>query len=121
MRFRFEGEGGNNIYLDDINLYTGGPSDEIVAGISENLQEISLNISPNPVEGNISIDFELSANQTVQLEVFDILGKSVRTLSVFGNLGMNSVVLDSELFAKGTYRVQLQGETVTATLPFVKL
>jgi hypothetical protein len=31
------------------------------------------------------------------------------------------VVLDSELFAKGTYRVQLQGETVTATLPFVKL
>ena len=121
MRFRFEGEGGNNIYLDDINLYTGGPSDEIVAGISENLQEISLNIYPNPVEGNISIDFELSANQTVQLEVFDILGKSVRTLSVFGNLGMNSVVLDSELFAKGTYRVQLQGETVTATLPFVKL
>ena len=80
-----------------------------------------MNIYPNPVEGNISIDFELSANQTVQLEVFDILGKSVRTLSVFGNLGMNSVVLDSELFAKGTYRVQLQGETVTATLPFVKL
>jgi PKD repeat protein len=33
--FRFEGEGGNNIYIDDINLYNGGPSNELVTGIVE--------------------------------------------------------------------------------------
>lgn len=121
MRFRFEGDGGNNLYLDDINIYQGGPSDELVTGISESLEEISLSIYPNPVEGNVSVDFDLFKNQNVELEILDVLGKSVQTISIYGNVGLNSVIIDSAPFAKGTYRIQLNGESVTATLPFVKL
>ena len=43
------------------------------------------------------------------------------TFNNHGNVGLNSVIIDSAPFAKGTYRIQLNGESVTATLPFVKL
>ena len=35
MKFRFEGEGGNNFYIDDINLYEGSSSDDIIVGVEE--------------------------------------------------------------------------------------
>jgi len=63
----------------------------------------------------------LFKNQNVELEILDVLGKSVQTISIYGNVGLNSVIIDSAPFAKGTYRIQLNGESVTATLPFVKL
>ena len=41
---------------------------------------------PNPFNAQTVIRFDLAAPQAVTLEVFDILGKRVRTLAV-GNLG----------------------------------
>ena len=121
MRFRFEGEGGNNFYLDDINLYEGGPSDDLVLGLYENHQEIGMSLYPNPTESELSIDFNLKSNEKIQIEIVDVLGKTIRSLNVNANEGDNSVFIDTQSFAKGAYRVHINGKTVTSSLPFVKL
>jgi PKD repeat protein len=35
-KFKFTSDGGNNLYLDNINIYAGSPSEEIVAGDFDN-------------------------------------------------------------------------------------
>ena len=49
VKFHFEGEGGNNFYLDDINLYTGAPSNTIVLELKEDQSISDLILFPNPV------------------------------------------------------------------------
>ena len=39
INLTFVAGGGNNMYIDDINIYQGSPSDEI-AGISEGISRI---------------------------------------------------------------------------------
>ena len=121
MRFRFEGEGGNNFYLDDINLYEGNPSDDLVTGLYDGQQEIGLSLYPNPTESEISIDFNLNSNEKIQIDIVDVLGKNIRSLIINANEGKNSVFVETQSFAKGAYRVHMNGKTVSSSLPFVKL
>ncbi len=68
--------GGNNIYVDNINLY-----DRAVVGIrdfSGNQNNISL--YPNPADNYSNISFDLSNTALVTIELFDVLGKKVRTI-----------------------------------------
>ena len=121
MRFRFEGEGGNNFYLDDINLYEGSPSDDLVNGLYDGHQEIGLSLYPNPTDSEISIDFYLNSNEKIQIDIVDVLGKNIRSLIINANEGKNSVFIETQSFAKGAYRVHMNGKTVSSSLPFVKL
>jgi len=121
MKFRFEGEGGNNFYLDDINLYQGNPSDDLVTGLFDSPQNLGLTLYPNPAEKELSVDFDLSSNQLLHVEIVDLLGKVVGSYSIQGKEGKNTVLLNTQLLSKGTYNIELTGENVSSSLPFVKL
>jgi len=71
LKFVFTGNGGNNIYLDDINLAV----DAGVHDIAEDVQHIVL--QPNPAHHSTAIAFTLTAPKTLGLRVTDILGKEV--------------------------------------------
>lgn len=73
--FRFTSNGGNNIYLDDINI-----SGTVTTGIDEVANSIDFNIYPNPVEDNSVIAFSLMERQNIQIKICDVLGRDVASV-----------------------------------------
>jgi PKD repeat protein len=71
VMFRFTSNGGNNIYLDDINI-TG------ITAINEPYTPIALlNTFPNPNNGNFTTNLTLSQKQNVELKISNVLGQTV--------------------------------------------
>jgi hypothetical protein len=71
MKFEFTSNGGNNLWLDDIQLTT-------ITGVS-NLQDdnLSLQVRPNPSEDLPVLIIERPDGGKVQMEILDVLGRSV--------------------------------------------
>nr|MBA3706201.1 T9SS type A sorting domain-containing protein [Bacteroidota bacterium] len=77
--FRFTSNGGNNVYIDDINISGNvGIEDEIA-------NSISFSIYPNPAEEKTLIAFNLLDKQKVQIKVYNVLGQEITTI-LDGNL-----------------------------------
>ena len=107
MKFKFEGEGGNNIYLDDINLYSGAASDNIVLGIHD-LNDISnVELYPNPTEVDIHIKFNAFQSEKLAVAITDITGKLISTSYIASKEGNNLIVVPTYGMASGTYFVKL--------------
>ena len=120
MRFRFEGEGGNNFYLDDINLYSGSPSDDIIVGISDLSQNIQMNLYPNPTESDITVDFSMLKSEKMNAKIIDVRGKIIAIYQIHANEGNNKVIVNTQDLSNGSYIIQLTGESVSSSLPFFK-
>ncbi|HTA62354.1 MAG TPA: M43 family zinc metalloprotease [Bacteroidia bacterium] len=65
---------GNNIYLDDINVYN------TTVGIKNIETEVGLEIYPNPSSGNVNIAFGLDERHNISVSVIDMLGRVVETI-----------------------------------------
>ena len=119
VRFEFESDGGNNIYLDDINIYAGTPSDVIV-GISETEFDIeALSVFPNPTEKDLNIRFTLNSAQQANLTVQDVSGKIAQTATVNGTEGSNLVMMNTAELASGMYFLKVQIGGSQKTIQFV--
>ena len=57
MKFSFTGDGGNNLFLDDINFYRGSPSDNLVLGLDELSSVNGLSLYPNPAANELNVKF----------------------------------------------------------------
>ncbi len=112
--FRFTSNGGNNVYLDDINISgTTGIKEEIASNLD-------FNVYPNPAEENAIIAFTLLDKQKVNIKMYDVLGRVVS--SVFeGNLNAGEhqypITAKSSL-SSGVYFIKLRvgGESFTKKL-----
>lgn len=119
MRFRFEGEGGNNIYLDDINIYSGSPSNDLViAGIDEQLFS-GLTLYPNPTDGDIHLNFSSKSAGAAQLKITDLTGKSISSYPLFLQEGNNMIITQTNQLAAGSYYAELEFNGRSQVLPFV--
>ena len=110
-KFEFESDGGNNMYLDNINIYAGSPSDELVASLDEQDAIGHITLFPNPTEGDITVRFDAANTQEVNMRVVDVTGKVVNTNSVNATAGANLVVLGTESYAPGMYFLKIDGST----------
>lgn len=118
-KFKFEGENGNNIFIDDINLYSGAPSDNIVLGLTDMGDIEQLNLFPNPTEGELNLEFSLNTAQTVTIQIQDICGKIVQNHSINAAIGSNLVLMDTQTLAAGSYFVAIQAGETQKVLQFV--
>ncbi len=118
-RFEFEGKGGNNIFIDDINIYKGGQSDDIVLGLNELANIDGLSLYPNPTEGELNVSFNVSSNQTMNFVVTDLLGKVVQTKNIQAASGSNLVVLSTDNLANGMYLLQIGNDASKQVIQFV--
>lgn len=106
MKFRFESDGGNNLYIDNINLYNGAPSDELVLGLDEtSIDEFS--VFPNPADGELNIQFANTHSGEVEVVIQELNGKVIFERNIQGQSGTNIVVIDSNDFASGMYLISL--------------
>jgi PKD repeat protein len=107
-KFEFESDNGNNFYLDDINIYKGAPSDELV-GIDENGNVIeSMSVYPNPTAGSANVRFAVVNGGAAKLVVTDLAGKELESHALFAAAGNNLLELDTEGYASGVYMVRLE-------------
>lgn len=119
VRFEFESDGGNNIYLDDINIYAGPPSDAII-GISETEFDIeALSVFPNPADKDLNVRFSLNAAQRANLTVQDVTGKIVQSAEINGAEGSNLVMMNTSDLATGMYFLKVQVGGSQKTMQFV--
>ena len=118
-KFRFESDGGNNFYLDDINIYSGSPSDELVSGIAEEGEIAELALFPNPNDGEVNVRFAINNNEAAVLTVQDVSGKVVKSHMVNALAGSNLVILDTQELAAGSYFLNIRVAGVQKTLQFI--
>jgi len=118
-KFEFEGNGGNNFYLDDINIYLGAPSDNIVLGLAENGDIDELSLYPNPADNELNLRFSVNTAQEVVVQIQDVSGKVAETHSIQAAPGSNLVLMDTHKLAAGTYYASIKAGDAQKVLQFV--
>ncbi len=107
-KFEFESDNGNNFYLDDINIYKGAPSNELV-GIDENGNVIeSMSVYPNPANGIANVRFAVANGGAASVVVTDLAGKELEGHEIFAAQGNNLLQLETGGYASGVYLVKLE-------------
>lgn len=119
FKFRFEADGGNNCFIDDINIYAGAPSNEIVVGINDLAQLQNAMVFPNPADEEVNVSFSSPVGQNVQVAVTDLLGNVLSNYSIHANEGQNLVLISTQTLASGMYMVRLSQGTAAQTMQFV--
>ncbi len=121
FKFSYESNGGNNLYIDDINLYSGSPSDEIVLGTDIATSNINaMTVYPNPVDAELNVSFSTMNGGHYNVQIVDVVGKVINTYSIQANEGMNEVLINTDNLRSGTYFVRVADNTSSKTLKFVK-
>ena len=118
-KFAFEAGGGNNFYLDNINIYEGAPSENLVVGISENEIVNDLRVYPNPVDDELNISFGVNSAQDVTIQIQDLMGKVTQRNFIQANEGSNLVFVNTSELAAGLYFLQIQVGGAYKTIQFV--
>lgn len=110
VKFSFTAGGGNNIFIDDINI--NSPT-----GIFEpDAVEGSLVVFPNPSNGQLNVQFDLEHSSMVGLWLTDISGRLVHQVAP-ANMTAGSVTmqLDAGNLSSGMYllSVDMEGRKIT--------
>jgi PKD repeat protein len=101
IRFRFEGRGGNNLYIDNIRI---GHPDELAAQAT--LPE-TFSLFPNPAAESVTLRF--AHEQNANIEVYNLAGQVVQETY---SAGQQEVKLDTQNLSEGYYLVRVGNHTV---------
>lgn len=115
FRFTFTSGGGNNVFIDDINLvgYMVGQKS------NRNLYN-AIKIFPNPSSGLVTLQYN-TTDTFNSIEVMDLLGRDVYHAEVLNNGIENKVVINTNTLNNGVYFIKIkQGDKTVYTGKFVK-
>lgn len=116
-KFQFENDNGNNFFIDDINIYQGSTSDDVVVGLDEITTEIALlNVYPNPAEDVLNVNFSLPVNEKINISIVNTTGQKLLQKSINGNSGNNIVVVNTDSISAGVYFVKVSNSNGISTL-----
>ncbi len=103
VMFSFENRSGNgsSIYLDNINV-------PVSTGIDNITENTSLNVYPNPNNGNFTITFNRVSGIDYDLSVYNVLGQQIISKKIQGGQGLFFYPIDLSGYAKGVYSVVLK-------------
>lgn len=99
FKFQFTAGGGNNIYIDDINIGS-------TVGVQElsNDNGLSLQVMPNPFNESATVTISSDKEETVTIELLDVVGKTVLSMpSNKLNIGDNTFTIHQNGLAPGLY------------------
>lgn len=120
FKFQFTAGGGNNVYIDDINIYAGAPSDNIVLGLTDFGSFQDVNLFPNPAENELQISFTSPTGDQLDFAITDLSGKLIKSLPVKAQEGANLVFVETIDLSAGTYLIKMIGSSQERTFTFVK-
>ncbi|OIQ36007.1 MAG: hypothetical protein BM555_03535 [Crocinitomix sp. MedPE-SWsnd] len=116
FKFVFESDNGNNIYIDNINMYPSSMSDVV-----EKKEATTLNVYPNPVTDITNIQLSAVDGQDYNVSVLNGMGQQVASIYQ-GTLakGLNNFEYNTSELAKGIYIVRIESEGNVQTVKLIK-
>ena len=106
IMFEFVSGGGNNVYIDNINI---GQS---LVG-QEELNAVEFELFPNPAKDNIQLAFSLDQAERIKISIYDLAGRHVQRISESRMpAGEHRISADIGEIEPGAYLVQFRGENV---------
>jgi hypothetical protein len=98
--------------FDSFSEFTIGVTEDLTTNVPESLDEKSFKLSqnyPNPFNQTTKIRYELTYNQMVTLNVYDLFGKEIKALvNEEKSAGLHEVDFDASGIAPGIYIYKLQ-------------
>jgi PKD repeat protein len=115
-KIEFEGDNGNNIYIDDINLYAASTADVNEIAFGE-----SITVYPNPMANESTISLTAPTTEAYSITLFNTLGEQLKTI-YFGDLqsGEHSIKWDASDLAKGIYILRIESQGQIQTIKVIK-
>ena len=117
LKFWFKSDGGNNLWIDDINI--NGTPTGINGPASTSGQQVM--VVPNPAGDRAEVVADLTAGGTVQVEVLDVLGRPVMSIANGPRpAGISKWAMDLSQLPDGIYLVRLQQEHGVQVVRFTR-
>ena len=129
-----EGVGAGTILFEDDKYkmwYTGDDTStgaaigyaeiEIISSVYESNIVKEVSTHPNPFTTSTTIAYELQQPSTVQITIYDYLGKQLEVIQQNQSAGKQQVVWNAEGLPNGVYYCVLKTETGVQTLKMIKL
>ena len=114
FKFVFTSSKGNNLFIDDINLYSAVGIDDL------NEVAASIQLFPNPANSQVTIDFELLASKQLSISFLNVLGQKIVTLEKENySEGKNSIQLNLSDIASGIYFIRVSDGVNNIQKPLV--
>ncbi|MDF1673742.1 MAG: right-handed parallel beta-helix repeat-containing protein [Vicingaceae bacterium] len=88
--------------------------------IVENLETRGLNIYPNPVNENLTLDFGLLVGEDIVINIFDIQGRTLITDQIIGESGPFQKVISVNSLTDGIYFVRIATNDEVITKKVIK-
>jgi hypothetical protein len=116
VQFEFTSDGGNNLYIDDVNIN----------GINVGLEEVlsgegaGLLVMPNPATDNAQVVLNVKAGGKVRVDLVDVLGRTITGVHN-GDLpqGVRRFDLPVSALPAGLYFIRVQQEGRSEAVRFV--
>ncbi len=84
-------------------------------GEIENNSLANVSLFPNPAKNAAVLSVELSNKGAVEVEIFNIVGQSVKTITTEANVGNNTIALDLNGITTGVYLVKIKSGNLSST------
>lgn len=108
FKFQFEAGGGNNIYIDNVNI------GDVGIGVEELDNIGSFNVYPNPTNSSARISFYLNKDvRNLNVKLKDLLGNDVTVVISNQNFNAGKYTLDidnGEKLSSGVYLVEFNAD-----------
>ncbi len=115
FKFEFESDGGNTLYIDDININGSA------VGVEElSAKERDVRVVPNPTQGPAQVVFDLDEAGRLSVELVDVLGRGLGVVFE-GNAAQGEQRLDLPVanLQSGMYFVRLLQGTESRVVRFI--
>lgn len=90
--------------VDDMFMYESMP-----LGVDEPNAINLLTVYPNPAKNEVNINYEISKNETIQLQVLNNLGQVIYSKTITNSgIGLHTEKINTENFAAGLYQINFK-------------
>jgi PKD repeat protein len=112
LKFVFTSKGGNNIYLDDINIQpqVGIEDAELITGLA---------IFPNPGNEQVNVKFGIRQQKKITINIYNILGELVESKSGSYRAGDQTINISTRNYPNGYYTITLICDEQSTTQPLI--
>ncbi|MEX2483841.1 MAG: M43 family zinc metalloprotease [Brumimicrobium sp.] len=107
VRFEFESDGGNNFFMDDINIFQGGEENDPLSTSMEKGIVSDFSVYPNPATDEANVKFTVENTQSANVEILNTVGQVVSENNIKAQTGENLVMLNTSKLESGVYMVRV--------------
>jgi hypothetical protein len=93
----------------------------VLAGITNPEKQNNLKLYPNPATDQITIEFDLADTKNVSLEIKNIEGRTIKTITKPFFIRKNQIHIDLTEFTSGLYFIQIKTSSATLTRKIIKI